>query len=232
MSDNANQRLAKTQRQLAFLKSEMNTATNPLTIRERLISLVECLEYLLFGQLSNGDPNTIPGTPAELLDTPGKQKVEFTSGPAEVMAAQAQARAKATIAARPLFNPNLPALAGPPVVAPSAPVTNGDVQFIKTNPPDAQAVEFYAGPGATSGSNPNGQRVEYVGPNGTPVDENGDPLTAPAPAIPLATLVARAVPAVTAPPPAAEEIAPESHVPGIPQTLEEARAAIPIPLAD
>jgi hypothetical protein len=131
------QRIAMVMRQLAYIKSELHTAFNPQSLRDRMKDLVDAMEFALGGYISDGNPNQIPGVPASLLDDPTKTRVEFTSGPGAV--AQAAERAAAAQRAS-TFTPNLPAFptntgAAQPTRAPGSPINNGDVQFVPGPPP-------------------------------------------------------------------------------------------------
>lgn len=159
------QRIAMVMRQLAYIKSELHTAFNPQSLRDRMKDLVDAMEFALGGYISDGNPNQIPGVPASLLDDPTKTRVEFTSGPGAV--AQAAERAAAAQRAS-TFTPNLPAFptntgAAQPTRAPGSPINNGDVQFV---------------PGPPPGTNSGGQQVEYVRADGVTVDVNGNPIGA------------------------------------------------------
>ncbi len=160
-------------RQIRYIRSESQTAFNAQSIRDRVIDTLNVLEYLLTGQVTSSNPNTVPGTPADLLDDPTKTRVEFTSGPG---AAQQRAERDALRASMSAFNPVLPAFPTPgqPVAAlPSResgrPIVNGDVQFIPGPPP-----------GTSTGVG--GQTVEYTRSDGTPVDVNGNPIGSAPPA--------------------------------------------------
>lgn len=230
-----NERLAATQRQMAYIKSELNGSVNSIRIRDNAVLLIEVLEYLFFGRASSGDPNFIPGTPASSLEDTRATRVEFTSGPGAVAAAE-NLRQRQMSASQP-FSPTMPAFAQPP--APAEPVRNGDTQFVRTAPPSA-AVTF----GATA---PNGQRTEYFDAQGRPVDHlgrlidaNGNPLQAPAPytpPMPETAEMAAAVPTAgpfaafgirtPVPTPPAAPVAAPPYVP-----REEMAAVNPIPLME
>ena len=156
-----NQRLMQTQRQLAYIKSEMNGSINTIRIRDNAVLLIDILEYLFFGTATAGDPNFVPGTPASSLEDTRATRVEFTSGPGAVAAAEAN-RQRQFAASQP-FSPTLPAFQQAP--APAEPVRNGDIQFVRTAPPSA-SVTFGA-------ANPSGQRTEYFDAQGRPVNAEG-----------------------------------------------------------
>lgn len=227
-----NQRLMQTQRQLAYIKSEMNGSINTIRIRDNAVLLIDILEYLFFGTATAGDPNFVPGTPASSLEDTRATRVEFTSGPGAVAAAEAN-RQRQFAASQP-FSPTLPAFQQAP--APAEPVRNGDIQFVRTAPPSA-SVTFGA-------ANPSGQRTEYFDAQGRPVnaegqliDTNGNPI----PVAPPAAAMAPSEVAATLPSAgpfslftmaqqaaaAAAPVAPPIHAPMPPMA-----ATNPIPLAD
>lgn len=154
-------------RQIRYIKSESHNAFNAQSIRDRVIDTLNVLEYMLTGQVTASNPNTVPGTPADLLDDPTKTRVEFTSGPGAV---QQRAERDALRAAASAFSPALPAFptpGQPTAASPSResgrPIVNGDVQFIPGPPP-----------GVSTGIG--GQTVEYIRADGVHVDANGNPL--------------------------------------------------------
>lgn len=201
-----NQRMAISQQRLAYIKSECHQAVHPTVIRDRLREVIDVLEFLLFGQISNEQPNLIPGAPANAMDDPSKTRVEFYGGP------------------QPAQQPANPFAAPSPwgAPAPSAPVTTGDVNFTPSAAPSAQ-VEYGPVGGASAG-----QRVEYFdGPprdNSAPV--SNEPHVTAAPNTPTRTTEAGGPVAPTPP-----YVPPHSNGAG-PQSREEAQRTIPIPLAD
>ena len=241
------ERLARAQRQFAYIKSEMNGSINTIRIRDNAVLLLDLLEYLFYGETTQGDPNFIPGTPASRLEDPTATRVEFVSGPGAV--AQAQQRRMVEGPASMPFAPNMPAFAiAPP---PQAPVTNGDTQFIRSAPPSA-SVTF----GATG---PSGQKVEYLDAQGRPVDAqgrlidaNGNPIQAappwaaaasPAPTpfvgpngyqFPHAGVAQPAQETIAVPSagPLAAAMMPPAPPNGAPLSHEEAMRMNPIPLAE
>ena len=233
-------RLTVVQKQLAYLKSELNGSINTIKIRDNVVLVVEALEYLLFGVTSAGDPNYVPGTPASRLEDPTATKVEFTSGPGAVAAAEAK-RQQEQIASRP-FIPTAPALAAP--VQHGNPVTNGDTSFARSAPPPNSDVTFM--PSAPGGS---GQVTEYFDQQGRQIDINGNLIgQQQPPSIPgIPAFVHPAPPAPPAPRQPQQEQQPvlaevpstggfafagQVHAPGVPQTREEMARMSPIPLAD
>jgi hypothetical protein len=162
------QKIAMVMKQLAYVKAELHTAVNPMSLRDRVRDFVDAMEFAIGGFVSDGNPNQIPGTPAALLDDPTKTRVEFTSGPGAVIQAQQKAEAIQRSAG---FTPHLPSFptpgSGQPQPAPRSPgtpIVNGDVQFVPGPPP------------GTSTGIGNGQSVEFIRADGVHVDSNGNPI--------------------------------------------------------
>jgi hypothetical protein len=163
------QKIQIVMRQLAYVKSELHTAVNPMSLRDRVRDLVDAMEFAIGGYVSDGNPNQIPGTPASLLEDPTRTRVEFTSGPGAVQQQQEREAVRRQTAE---FSPNLPAFsqAGSMPTLPSLrpepgrPIVNGDVQFIPGPPP------------GTSTGVGNGQSVEFIRADGVHVDSNGNPI--------------------------------------------------------
>jgi hypothetical protein len=163
------QKIAIVMRQLAYVKSELHTAVNPMSLRDRVRDLVDAVEFAIGGYVSDGNPNQIPGTPASLLEDPTRTRVEFTSGPGAVQQQQEREAVRRQTAE---FSPNLSAFTLPgaaptqPALRPEAgrPIVNGDVQFIPGPPP------------GTSTGIGNGQSVEFIRADGVQVDGNGNPI--------------------------------------------------------
>jgi hypothetical protein len=240
------QRITIAAKRLAYIKGECHQAVHPTVIRDRVRELIELLEWLLIGEISNAQPHVVPGVPAGIHEDPSKIKVEFTSGPGAVAAAQAAVAQIPGYHADPFSAP-----VAPPTPV-RGPVNNGDVNFIPGPPPGSpgavggQTVEYFGGPGQG-----NGQHVEFFGGPGAPAQPpapvsnqpaqivpNPPTLTTEAggPVAPIPGRPANGAPAVGAGlglfpgfpgfPSAAEP------PPGAPRTAEEARTMIPIPLAE
>lgn len=236
------QALSLITRRMAYIKSELHQSMNIYSLRDRVRELAELVEYALTGQISDAQPNVVPGTPAANIDDPTKTRVEFTSGPGAAMQHQQRNQPQ------PLWQPNVDPFAPQqaPLPRQTGPVNSGDVQFIPGPPP-----------GVSTGVG--GQTVEYVDQYGRQVDSQGrllnqgvsapelprNPVSNQPPAI-VPSVQSRSVEAggqVLPPPssgfmssPAAGEIFPGNPapppVPGAPTTLEEARQVLPIPIAE
>lgn len=237
------QKFALIRRQLSYIKSECHQAVHPTVIRDRLRDLIEVMEFMLFGGVSNAQPNLIPGVPAGAMDDPSKTKVEFFAGPGTVP------QGGAVIMSNPFTAP-------PPPPAARTPVNNGDVQFIQGPPagsPGAvggQTVEYYNGPNHPGDAG--AQKVEFFGAPpqqaATPVSNQPAQIVAPPPT--LTTEAGHAVAPIPgghghaglsrpAVPPELQQIFPgiplEAAPPppvGVPLTEEQARSVMPIPLAE
>ncbi len=77
------QRLAWIVSRLAYIKSECHQAVHPPTLRDRLRDVIEVLEVLVGGAVSDAQPNVVPGVPLESLDDPSKTRVVFFGGPGQ-----------------------------------------------------------------------------------------------------------------------------------------------------
>lgn len=146
------QRLETSIARLQYIKSECLGAANPYLLRDRLVWVIEVLEYVLAGQVSKEISNQVPGNRPQEDHT--RAKVQFLG--------VTQSNDGNT-----------------PFATPMAPITNGDVKF--TPAPNGgfsveggagQAVQFYDGPAGTpyaGGDNSNGQKVEFfAGPTAPP----------------------------------------------------------------
>jgi hypothetical protein len=173
------QRLQYARQQLAYIKSETHNALNPQSLNARLKDIIEFLEYFILGELSDGNPNNVPGTPAQFLDDPTKTRVEFTSGPGAVAQRNAENEARARAGA---FSPHVPYGTpqpnygpaqgyGAPQSPPGRPINTGDITFIP-GPPAGQ-------PGTVGG-----QTVEYIRQDGVHVDSQGNPIGQQRPPLP------------------------------------------------
>jgi hypothetical protein len=142
------QRLTAAVHQLRYVKSECLGATNPYLLRDRLVQVIEVLEYILAGDVSGQQSNQVPGNRPQ--EDHGKAKVQFLGVTQS--------------------NSGSPT----PFATPTAPINNGDVQFIpapnggfSVEGGAGQAVQFFDGPAGSpyAGGNNGGQRVEfYDGP--------------------------------------------------------------------
>ena len=253
------QKLTHAARTMAHIKSELHQAVHPTVLRDRLKDLIEIMEWLLFGQVSNAQPNIVPGIPANAYEDSSRTRVEFYGGPQPPQYQVAQAR---------------------------SPINNGDVQFMPGPPPGTsiggQSVEYYRdGQNVDQNGNPTGQQpqfqpqpplppqsqqfmiesppppapripgADYRG--GQSVEFSGGPQR-PAPIPPGAPVSNQPAQIISTPPTlnteAGHQVAPipgypphrqeppngfpsvPTPHPGTPQNLEEVRARIPIPLAD
>jgi len=202
------------------LRSDVTQAFNPYSLQKAIDGTLQIVEFILnSGRVSTAHPNQVPGQPMNPLDT-GKAKVEFFGGPGNQQ----------------------------PQPQPSAPVVNGDVQFIPGGGPamDGQTVEYYAGPPGSqhAGGDPNGQRVEiYGGPQAPPINTvNNPPQAQIVPGRPPVTVEAGETihgPAAEAPMtglPIAQpfaQVMPPPGSQGRPEpTREELISMLPIPMLD
>lgn len=231
-------------KRLAYIKSECHQAVHPTVIRDRLRELIETLEWLLIGDVSNAQPNVIPGVPAGVHDDPSKVRVEFVSGPGAVAAAQAAVAQIPGYAPDPFVTPIAPPAA-------RVPVNNGDVQFIPGPPPGApgavggQTVEYFGGPGQNGA-----QRVEFfAGPGAQPPAPPAPVTNQPQQIVPNPPTLTTEAGGHVAPIPGQRPAPgpqtnggghnlfpgfpmPPAPPPGAPRTAEEARAVLPIPIAE
>lgn len=192
------QRLVAAVQQLRYVKSECLGATNPYLLRDRLVQVIEVLEYILAGDVSGQQSNQVPGNRPQ--EDHNRAKVQFLGVTQS--------------------NNGSPT----PFATPTAPINNGDVKFtpapnggFSVEGGSGQGVQFYDGPAGTAyaGGNNAGQRVEfYDGPGVAQNPVSNQPpgaFTQPAPTL--------SIEAGGVVPPAGTQ-----EAPGLPQTTPFAAA--------
>jgi len=157
------QRLEVAIRQLRHVKSECQQATNPYTIRDRLVQVIEVMEYILAGNVATAESNQVPGHAPQ--PDPNRARVQIIG---QVV----------TNEGGPFVQPQ-----------PSAPINSSDVKFIpapngsfSVEGGSGQAVQFYDGPAGSpyAGGGNAGQRVEFFdGPGATAPAAEPAPIAPP-----------------------------------------------------
>jgi len=164
------ERLAIAKSRLAYIKSECHQAVNPVSIRDRVRDLISLLEFVLCGEISDAQPNVVPGTPAGQLEDPTKTRVEFFGGPGNRGVQQEL---------DPFGMPMPPTYHGPPSphhAQQISPPTSRSLPSMPRPPVNSSDVHFIpaAGGGPVSGGGSSaGQTVEYYDGPGMPAVPGG-----------------------------------------------------------
>lgn len=159
------QRLNHAVNRLRQIRNESHNAVNPYSIRDRMVEIIDALEYMLTGYVSNESLVQSPSIPPQ--PDPNMARVQYLGGGMAPNAA--------------------------PVAPPAPPINSSDVQLIPgargsiDGGANGQSVEFYGGPAGSphAGGGDSGQKVEFFGgpeqpqPSPFPQAAQGQPTPTP-----------------------------------------------------
>lgn len=216
------------------LRTDLTQAYNPYSLQKVLDGTLQVIEFVLTGQVTNVNPNQVPGQAVNPLDS-GKVRVEFFSGPGVAPPSA------------PVNSSDVQFVPAPPQQLLSAP----DGSAVQSYERNGQKVEFYPNPpgtpvtGQLQQPQPQYQQPQYQQPQYQPQSTLNNPPSAtfaPQNAPMIQVEAGQHIPAAALPAPAQgmpvaapfAEVMP-APAPGtrvaqrVPQSREELMAMLPIP---